>query len=96
MAVEEKGGGKGGGGREGEGRRKPNTEAMWMWGERGGRRRWECASERFCLPTKAKTASLNYKINLIFVDRNWYKTDTRKLVADDLAPRQNYEFILRG
>ena len=38
MAVEEKGGGKGGGGREGEGRRKPNTEAMWMWGERGWRK----------------------------------------------------------
>ena len=31
---EEKGGGIGGGGREGEGRRKRNTEAMWMWGER--------------------------------------------------------------
>ena len=42
------------------------------------------------------TTSLNYKFNIIFVVRNWYKTDTRKLVADDLAPQQNYEFILQG
>ena len=42
------------------------------------------------------TTSLNLKFNIIFVLRNLYETDTRKLVADDLAPQQNYEFILRG
>ena len=58
MAVEEKGGGERGGGREGEERRKSNTEAMWMQRQRGcgGRRQCDSASERFCLPTKAKKA----------------------------------------
>ena len=42
------------------------------------------------------TTSLNYKLNIIFVVKNGYDLDTRKLVADDLAPRQNYKFILRG
>jgi hypothetical protein len=40
------------------------------------------------------TTTSNYKFKLIFVVRNWYKTDTRKLIENDLAPRQNYEFIL--
>ena len=42
------------------------------------------------------TTSLNNKFNIIFVVRNWYETDTSKLVANDLAPRQNYKFILQG
>ena len=59
MAVEEKDGGKGGGGREEEGRRKPNTEAMWMRVERGWRNDGASESVRasgfFCLSTKEKT-----------------------------------------
>ena len=31
------------------------------------------------------TTSQNYEFNIIFVVRNWYKTDTYKLVADNLA-----------
>ena len=32
------------------------------------------------------TTSLNYEFNIIFVVRNWYETDTCKLIANDLAP----------
>ena len=57
MAVEEKGGGKGGGVREGKGRRKPNKEAMWMRGERGWRKDGVGESVRasgFVFPPKQK------------------------------------------
>ena len=46
--------------------------------------------------TTSMVTSVKYKFNIIFVVRNRYKTNTCKLVADDLVPQQNYEFKLQG